>query len=208
LPNNFAAILSQKEPLTKKNKNKYATIASQKIFITMTFMLTKLKNIVLLLLSAFFINPVFALSSGSKCQLAQGITINSTTHKLALCLDNQVVKEFQIALGRGGIGKRKQDDKKTPLGLYDLQMPHASKRFDVFIPINYPTPGQRSKGFTGTDVGIHGPVQKHTWLKWMNRTTTSVDWTFGCIALEKNSEIEYIADWIAKHPNAKVIITR
>jgi murein L,D-transpeptidase YafK len=154
-----------------------------------------------------FTHPTYAFFFGSKCKIPSGINIDTSDHRLTICDNNKVVKEFPISLGRGGIGKKQRDDKKTPLGLYGLQMPHKSQRFGTFIPIQYPTPQQRAEGFTGSDVGIHGPVQKHSWFTWLNKTTTTVDWTFGCIAVENNNQIDYIANWVETHRDAKVMIS-
>lgn len=157
----------------------------------------------------FFIlfQPVYASSTAGECSIPDGINVNIATHMLTICSDNHVVKEFPVALGRNGFGKKNRDDKKTPIGLYGLEHPRQSEKFGTFIPIQYPTPAQRLAGFTGSDVGIHGPIQKHNWFTWLNKTTTSVDWTFGCIAVETNSQINYIADWLKKHPQSRVIIS-
>ena len=151
--------------------------------------------------------PASAFFFGNKCPLANGINIHTSKRLLTICSNNEVVKEFEVSLGRRGVGKKQRGDKKTPLGLYSLESPRKSERYGIFIPIRYPTPEQRLAGFTGSDVGIHGPIQKYTWFTSFNRSNTSVDWTFGCIAVGDNQKIGFIADWIASHPSAKVLIS-
>ena len=76
-----------------------------------------------------------------------------------LCQENKPVGEYKVALGKGGINKIKQGDNKTPLGEYTLGIPRPSSRFGTFIPIGYPTQEQISKGYTGGDIGVHGPYR-------------------------------------------------
>ena len=149
----------------------------------------------------------FDFFSTSKCKLSNGINIITSKHILTICSNNQVVKEFDVSLGRRGVGKKLRGDKKTPLGLYELESPRKSNRYGIFIPIKYPTHEQRLAGFTGSDVGIHGPIQRYTWFTSFNWANTAIDWTFGCIAVADNAKINYIADWIARHPSAKVLIS-
>ncbi len=63
----------------------------------------------------------------------------------------------KVSLGRGGLEKSVQGDRKTPMGTYSIGAPRPSKRFFIFIPIGYPSEKQRVNGFTGGDVGVHGP---------------------------------------------------
>jgi murein L,D-transpeptidase YafK len=114
-------------------------------------------------------------------------------HVLLLCENGQPVARFWVALGSGGIGKRSQGDRKTPLGTYSLGEPRPSTRFGTFIPFDYPTAGQRFQGFTGRNVGIHGPDRR---LQWAGRANTRLDWTAGCIALSSDQEVEKVASWV------------
>lgn len=114
-------------------------------------------------------------------------------HILWLCADNRVEAKHGIAIGTGGVGKRKRGDKKTPLGTYLLGTPRASSSFGTFIPIGYPTAEQRRDGYTGSAIGIHGPQRAFTGAGKLN---ISVDWTLGCIAVQSDAAIGSIAVWI------------
>ena len=92
-------------------------------------------------------------------------------------------------------------DNKTPVGLYSLAYPRKSNQFKVFIPILYPTPQQQHAGYTGRDVGIHGPTQSS--FSWFNNLPSA---TRGCIAVGKNNYIEYVANWVKANPGTKVLI--
>ncbi len=60
-------------------------------------------------------------------------------------------------------------------------------------PSPYPTAAQRSQGYAGSAIGIHGPARNFTWAGWLN---TTVDWTQGCIAVRSDETIESIAAWV------------
>jgi len=48
------------------------------------------------------------------------IEIDLDAHVLKLYQDEQVIKTYPIAYGRGGIGKKSRGDGKTPLGFYRI----------------------------------------------------------------------------------------
>lgn len=139
----------------------------------------------------------------SNCILSNGINIQTSKRLLFICEQDRVIKKFKIALGSNGVGKTHEGDNKTPLGLYELTTPRLSKRFGIFIPIQYPTPEQVAAGYTGKDVGIHGPIQLASWTEFIS---TRINWTEGCIAVGNNEYIVYIAEWVDQHPEAKVLI--
>jgi murein L,D-transpeptidase YafK len=146
--------------------------------------------------------PAFA--QAHQCRLLDGIDIKTKQHRLYICESRKVVKEYKIAIGHHGIGKTRAGDQKTPLGLYALGQPRRSNRFTIFIPIHYPTSHQQSLGYTGKDVGIHGPFKLYSWLGPLN---TWFDWTQGCIAVANNDQIAFISKWLNKHPQAQVLLT-
>jgi murein L,D-transpeptidase YafK len=145
--------------------------------------------------------PVFA---NNACMITTGLNVQAKKHILYICENGQRINKYKISIGRRGVGKTSTGDNKTPIGLYQLETPRKSTRFGVFIPIQYPTIQQRAAGYTGQDVGIHGPFWLFGWAGAMN---TWVDWTKGCIALENKSQITSIADWLSNHPQAKILIT-
>jgi murein L,D-transpeptidase YafK len=122
----------------------------------------------------------------------------SQDHDLWLCDKGRALARYGVALGRGGTGKRAEGDRKTPLGTYPLGKPRPSNRFGTFIPVGYPTAEQRLQGFTGSDVGIHGPERR---LRWAGGASTWFDWTAGCIALGNDENVQSVASWVqVRHP--------
>lgn len=101
------------------------------------------------------------------------------------------------------MGKKRSGDNKTPIGLYGLAHPRKSTQFKVFIPILYPTSKQLAAGYTGRDVGLHGPNQSYSLFGWVNNLPSA---TRGCIAVGKNNYIEYVANWVKANPGTKVLI--
>lgn len=121
------------------------------------------------------------------------IVISKQDEKLYLCNGTSIDYKYEIAVGEKGWGKKREGDKKTPIGEYVIGEPRPSKRFYIFIPIGYPTLDQKTQGYTGSDIGIHGPWQP---LKWLGRLNNLVNWTQGCIAVGRNSDIKTISLWI------------
>ena len=131
------------------------------------------------------------------------IEVRTTDRTLTLCERGAPVARFAIALGVGGIGKRRRGDNKTPLGTYALGSPRRSQDFGTFIPVGYPTAAQARAGFTGSAVGIHGPARPFVHA---GRLNTMTDWTAGCIAVGSDEEIERVAAWLRQRPTTRVHI--
>jgi L,D-transpeptidase catalytic domain len=121
------------------------------------------------------------------------LVVHAGSKRMWFCEGGQSVETFRVGLGRGGVGKRNHNDDKTPLGEYSLGAPHASPRFHLFVPVGYPTAEQRREGYSGSDVGIHGPV---TWMRWSPVGATWVNRTRGCIEVAGTAEIERVAGWV------------
>ena len=153
------------------------------------------------IISVFF--PILVFASSATCPLSNGINVHTTQQILHICKHGTIIKTFKVALGHKGVGKKQAGDNKTPIGLYGLAHPRKSNQFKVFIPILYPTPKQLAAGYTGRDVGIHGPTQSSRWFGWLNHLPSA---TRGCIAVGNNTQIEYVADWVKANPSAKVLI--
>lgn len=137
---------------------------------------------------------VSASAAAATCPARGTVVLVSTgEHRLLLCDGGREAKAFKVALGSGGTGKRVAGDKKTPIGTYALVAARPSKQFGTFIPIAYPTADQRARGFTGADVGVHGPKR---WFRWAGSANVAFDWTLGCIAVATDAEIEEIAKWL------------
>ena len=121
------------------------------------------------------------------------IVVLTKEKRLLLCDHGKLAGVFGIHLGRGGVGKMRQGDDKVPLGVYPVGRPRKSDKFWMFIPVGYPTPEQRKRGYTGRDVGVHGP---HRHLRWLGSLTNAVSSTAGCIGLGKNDQIEKVSAWV------------
>ena len=50
-------------------------------------------------------------------------------------------------------------------------------------------------GYTGGDIGVHGP---HRWVRWLGSLVNTVDSSDGCVGLDTDDEINTIADWVKK----------
>ena len=132
--------------------------------------------------------------AGDACSSADArIVVDTAAHTLALCETGKEVASFGIRLGRGGVGKTKEGDGKTPLGIYPLGVPRKSDRFGTFIPIGYPTPEQRRHGFTGGDIGVHGPPRG---FRWLGSLVNTFDLSDGCVGVASDAQIERIAAWV------------
>ena len=112
---------------------------------------------------------------------------------LWLCRNGASDGNFTISYGRSGYGKTQEGDNKTPVGRYPLGIPRGSENYGTFIPVEYPTPEQRKKGYTGADIGIHGPPRK---TKWLGRMNAWLDVTRGCVMVASDDIIDKIAAWV------------
>ena len=133
------------------------------------------------------------------CQRApNGVVVDVDGRRLLLCRGGAPDAVYPVNLGRGGAGKSRQGDKRTPLGRYRLSRPRpSSSGFTWFVPIGYPTAAQRKAGFTGSAIGIHGPPD------WMPQPVIDVGfstpWTDGCVMVRTTAEIVAIRRWLLKH---------
>ncbi len=146
--------------------------------------------------------PATSFANATSCHLLNGINVYTKKQILNICKHGSVVKTFKVAIGYNGAGKKRSGDNKTPVGLYGLASPRKSTQFKMFIPILYPTSKQLAAGYTGRDVGIHGPTQSSGLLSWNHLPSA----TRGCIAIGQNNYIEYVANWVKTNPGAKILI--
>lgn len=129
------------------------------------------------------------------------VVIDTAAHLLALCRGARADRVFAVAIGSGGVDKRREGDAKTPLGTYRLGRPRASSAgFHRFIHVGYPTAAQRRQGFTGSAIGIHGPPRG------VPRGSVAYDWTIGCIAVDRDEYIEAIEAWVNRRRARRVIL--
>lgn len=132
------------------------------------------------------------------------IVVNTAAHRLLLCDRDQQTATFGVRIGSGGVGKTKEGDDKTPLGVYPLAAPRKSQRYGTFIPIGYPTPEQQKRGFTGGSIGVHGPDRL---VRWMGSMVNTFDTTSGCVGIATDDEMAKIAAWV-KTAGARTIELR
>ncbi len=130
------------------------------------------------------------------------VAVITEKRQIWLCRDGAPEAHFPVALGAGGLDKRRKGDRRTPLGTYALGAPRPSERFGTFIPIVYPTRRQAAQGLTGGAVGIHGPPRGRAEPEY---PTSEVDWTQGCVATGTDEVIEVIAAFVRQRRPVLVI---
>jgi hypothetical protein len=144
----------------------------------------------LALLSAVLVaRPASGVCTGE----APHLVVLAAEHRLWLCDGTQSRGSFSVRLARRGPGKTAAGDGKLPLGSYGLGPPRVSKSYGIFIPIRYPTPAQASRGYSGRDVGVHGPGRA---VRWLGRLANLFDTTDGCVGLASDAEMREIAAWV------------
>ncbi len=151
----------------------------------------------------FIFLPLTLYAQRSCCPLLNGINVNTAQRVLNICKNGRVIKTFKVAIGYNGVGKKRAGDNKTPTGLYALAHPRTSSQYKIFIPILYPTSKQLAAGYTGRDVGIHGPTAPSSLFDWIDNLPYS---TRGCIAVGTSSHIERVANWVKANPGTKILI--
>jgi L,D-peptidoglycan transpeptidase YkuD (ErfK/YbiS/YcfS/YnhG family) len=121
------------------------------------------------------------------------VQVDTRARVLSLCRGGREEASFRVALGSGGVGKRVEGDARTPLGRYPLSRARASASYHLFLAVGYPTPDQARRGYTGGDIGIHGPPRGYAWF---SDATVWPDWTLGCIALGTRADVERVSRWV------------
>jgi murein L,D-transpeptidase YafK len=132
---------------------------------------------------------------------ADHIVIHKNAHTMEVASGGAILATYSVAIGPGGSGPKLQEgDKVTPVGRYHIVSRSPSK-FHIFMRLDYPNADDRARfaelkkngtlpknATIGGDVGIHGAPAQPEWKK-IHKT---VDWTFGCIAVD-DDEIEKVA---------------
>jgi murein L,D-transpeptidase YafK len=115
------------------------------------------------------------------------------------------VGAFVVSLGSGGVPKTADGDRKTPIGEFSLGKARRSAKYGTFIEIGYPNEPQRTVGYTGKDVGIHGPPRSEAGIRQSSAVSAASskvriieDWTDGCIATQTDAELKEIVAWIRR----------
>jgi len=127
------------------------------------------------------------------------IRVDKSAHLMSVYRSGRLVREFRVALGRGGPEpKVQQGDGRVPEGSYRITAHNPNSAFHLSLRIGYPTAEQvaaaAKRGVpAGGDIMIHGlPNEKG----WIGAKHTSIDWTDGCVAVT-NREIEWLYKAVA-----------
>jgi murein L,D-transpeptidase YafK len=122
------------------------------------------------------------------------LVVDKREHRMRAYRGNALLREFRVALGRGGLApKVQQGDGRVPEGEYIIDTRNPNSRFHLSLRISYPMPHQvRAAAARGIDPGgdimIHGLPDGRASAGKSHRL---VDWTEGCIAVT-NPEIEWL----------------
>ena len=115
--------------------------------------------------------------------------VSTALHQLVLCEDGMAVRSYEVAIGSNGPAPKRVGWAQTPLGTFTLALPRPSAQFHVFVPLVNPDP----KRFSAWAIGIHGPPRES---KDAGKVNVASDWTWGCIAVSSDAEIDEVAAWI------------
>ncbi len=104
----------------------------------------------------------------------------------------QFVADYYVSLGKNGIGKVREGDQKTPIGVYHVTGNLPRQKLTDFygagaFPINYPNDWDKRLGRNGYGIWLHG-VPRDTY----SRPPRASD---GCIALS-NADLESLARFL------------
>lgn len=113
-------------------------------------------------------------------------------------------KRIPVSIGKRGIGKLREGDKKTPVGVYRLTSYLDDGQLDDFYglgayPLNYPNPRDQQLGRTGHGIWLHG-LPKHVG----ERPLLDSD---GCIVVDNQSLLDLAGNiatgetWIVMSPD-------
>jgi murein L,D-transpeptidase YafK len=114
------------------------------------------------------------------------IYVDKSEHWMAVYRGGHIIREFRVALGRGGPGpKQKAGDGRVPEGLYAIDFHNPNSAYYLSLHIDYPTADQAAaaaaRGVSaGGDIMIHGLPNGRGRIGSRHR---KFDWTEGCIAI-------------------------
>lgn len=120
------------------------------------------------------------------------IQVDKSKRRMYLLSNNEVVREFRIALGKAPKGHKTQEgDQKTPEGRYYLDFVMEDSEFYRSIHISYPNQADLEYA-SALNVSPGGDIKIHGLRNGEQRPANyvqSFDWTNGCIALS-NPEMD------------------
>lgn len=129
------------------------------------------------------------------------LLIEKSQHRLTVYSDQKPVKSYAVVFGNGAGDKRREGDRRTPEGIFQIQDKYPHPSWSKFLWLNYPNAQSECKharakergeiswqSTIGGEVGIHGvPLGQDALID--NRT----HWTLGCPSL-KTKDINEIYD--------------
>lgn len=134
------------------------------------------------------------------------LVVDKSEHRLRAYRGDALLREFRVALGRGGLApKAQQGDGLVPEGDYTIDTRNPNSKFHLSLRISYPSPQQvtaaAARGIDpGGDIMIHGLPNG---METVGKSHRLVDWTDGCIAVT-NAEIEWL--WRSVPDNTPISI--
>ena len=147
----------------------------------------------LVLLSFLLVKNNKALPKGT---IIDKIIVIKSQHKMYVYSNNELLKTYKIAFGRGGDGaKEYEGDKRTPEGIYFINAKNKDSGYHNNLGISYPNEAdvERCKKLnkpTGGDIKIHGLKNGFGFIGSVHHL---FDWTLGCIALT-NDEVDELSE--------------
>lgn len=149
--------------------------------------------------------PLQVLSLSSQ---TRSVLIVDTSQSVARLLHHQAAgwvlrHSAYVSVGSAGVGKQKRWDRKTPLGVFELQPEQDVSRLPArygarVLPLNYPTALDRHLGRTGDGIWLHG-------IDPANNIRPPRD-TDGCIALD-NKQIGLLAELLESGTSLVIVAT-
>ena len=111
--------------------------------------------------------------------------------------------DFYASIGKNGVGKLTEGDKKTPIGVYFISRFLAPDNLpdyygDGAFPLNYPNSWDKFRGRGGSGIWLHGNP-----LGTFSRPPLDSD---GCVTVS-NDDLEKLKPYIAVDQKTPVIIT-
>jgi murein L,D-transpeptidase YafK len=142
---------------------------------------------------------ILILSSWASARV-DSLEIIKHRRELNLIKDDKVVKTYQISLGRQPKGRKMdKNDKRTPVGSYQIRRKVSPSDYHKSLILTYPTPEEKADADArGADIGdhlcIHGVGTYLSYLPYfLQKLHRWIDWTAGCIALS-NDEMDEVFD--------------
>lgn len=124
--------------------------------------------------------------------MANRIVVHKKDRTMELLHNGQVLETYKIALGGQPVGgKTREEDHRTPEGVYLIDRRNARSQFHRSLHISYPNAADRQRArklgvSAGGDIFIHGLPNG-----WVGSAHRDRDWTDACIAVT-DQEIEEI----------------